>query len=382
MKTLHVALVAPNVVTRDGQGRVMVELCRALVGAGHRVTVLAHRCDDDVRGVVDFRPVRRPPGPQLVDDLYLLAAATRALRHLEHDVAVVMGPCALTRRPCVYNAQFSHHGWRATWAHGRPALYHRIHVRLLEWLTRVVVRRCDRVIASTDAVGVDVTAGTATPCSIVPDGVDAAEFPVVTEHRRAEARESLGLSADDRVIAFLGDYHTPRKGLDPLLRAVAAGPGDERLVVASRGNSRALDRRSEALGVADRVTVAGFAHPGTVIAAADVVAVPSIYEPFSLVAFEAAASGVPLVLSLRAGAAELLAGCAHEVVDPSDPGQLRAALDRVWADPAGSRELTERARRVAETMAWPGLMERAARVIESVAAGASARTGSARTGNN
>lgn len=370
---LEVALVAPNVVTRDGQGRVMVELCRALVARGHHVTVLAHRCDDDIAALVDFRPLRRAPGPQLLDDLYLLAASTRALRRIDHDVAMVMGPCAMSNRPCVYNAQFSHHGWRASWSHGRPPLYRRVHVRFLEWLTRFVVRRCDRVIASTEAVAADVTVGTTTPSCVVPDGVDVAEFPLVTERGRAEARETLGLSGGDRVIAFLGDYHTPRKGLEPLLQAVATGPSDERLVVASRGNDRDLERRSEALGLAGRVTVAGFARPETVIAAADVVAVPSLYEPFSLVAFEAAASGVPLVLSGRAGAAEMLAGCAHEVADPSDPEQLRAALNQAWADPGANRELALRARRVAEAMVWPELMARAARVIESVAIGA--RTG-------
>ena len=365
--SLRVALVAPNVVRRDGQGRVMVELCQALVARGHQVTVLAHRCDDDVAAEVDFRAVRRAPGPQIVDDLYLLAATSRALRRIDHDVAMVMGPCGLGPGPCVYNAQFSHHGWRASWAHGRPPLPRRIHVRFLEWLTRRVVRRCTHVIASTPRVAADVTVGTATPASVVPDGVDVAEFPLVSDARRSEARLALGLDADERVVAFLGDYHTPRKGLDPLLRAIAEGPGDERLVVASRGDDGALERRAADLGVTAQVMVAGFAPPDTVIAAADVVAVPSLYEPFSLVAFEAAASGVPLVLSRRAGAAELLAGCAHEVDDPSDPSQLRAALDGVWADPAAAHDLTLRARRVAETMVWPDLMAQAVDVLESVA---------------
>ncbi|MGH2770166.1 MAG: glycosyltransferase, partial [Actinomycetota bacterium] len=101
--------------------------------------------------------------------------------------------------------------------------------------------------------------------------------------------------------------------------------------------------------------------------AADVVAVPSIYEPFSLVALEAAAAGVPLVLSARAGAAEHLASAAVMVDHPADPDALRRALDDLEEDPEAARRLAFQARRTAEGLHWRITAGRALEVLERVA---------------
>jgi hypothetical protein len=131
MPELDVALVAPNVVRADGQGQAMLELARALAARGHRVTVYAHRLDAHAGPRVSHRRIPDVPGPRLVADLVFFALATLALRRSSHDVTCVMGPCAAPPAPFVYYAQFSHAGWRRTWADGsRPAAYHRAHGRL------------------------------------------------------------------------------------------------------------------------------------------------------------------------------------------------------------------------------------------------------------
>lgn len=366
---LDVALVAQNVVRRDGQGRVMVELARALLARGHRVTVYAHGLDEKLAGRVGFREIRRAPRPQLLDDLWMLWQATRAMGRSSHDVACVLGPSALPRCPTVFDVQFSHRGWRATWTRAtRPGLYRRFHARVAEALETMTARRADRIVASTPALAAEVTArAPGARVSVVPNGVDLGEFAPVGARERAGARAGLGLRDAAFVVGFLGDYATTRKGLEPLVRAVAAGGRDEHLVVAARGDDRRLGALVRALGVGDRVVIAGFAPPRDVLAAADVLAVPSLYEPFSLVAFEAAAAGVPVVLSARAGAAPLLGDGVVAIDRPEDPTAVRAALDRVRAEPGLRDRLVATARAAVEGFTWQAVAEQAADVVEDVA---------------
>src|SRR5439155_24607267 len=61
-------------------------------------------------------------------------------------------------------------------------------------------------------------------------------------------------------------------------------------------------------------------------AAADVVVLPSRYEPFGNVHLEALASGVPVVASAAAGGAEAIVdGGGGAVVDPRDAGAVATA---------------------------------------------------------
>ena len=93
-----------------------------------------------------------------------------------------------------------------------------------------------------------------------------------------------------------------------------------------RGPWANLARRSD---VADRVVWLG---PRPDIerwyAAADVVALPTRYEPFGNVHLEALASGIPVVTTTRAGGAEAITPWSGAVVEPDDPRAL-AAVARV-----------------------------------------------------
>lgn len=366
MRTLDIGLVCQNVARRDGQGRVMLELARMLSDRGHGVTVYAHRLDETLAGRVAFRRIPRPTGPQLIDDVVFLVLATVAVRRAAHDVVCVLGPTALPRAPFVYNAQFSHRGWRRTWTRAtRPGLYHRVHALLIAALETLCARRADRIISSTAALARDVLPGAEHKTVVVPDGVDLSEFVPATAEQRAAARRRFGLGDGDLAIGFFGDWATPRKGLDPLLCALSASDDGERLLLAADGARGPLHERVRRLGIGERVIVAGFEPPQGVLAACDLVAVPSLYEPFSLVALESAACGVPVVVAASAGAAPLLEDAAVAVADPADPTQLLEAIGRL-RDPAQRRARAAAGRRLAEGLGWDDLFARAADVIEEV----------------
>jgi UDP-glucose:(heptosyl)LPS alpha-1,3-glucosyltransferase len=365
---LDVALVAMNIVRRDGQGRVMVELTRAVLARGHRVTVYAQRLDDELVGQVEYHPIPPMPGPQIVNDLTLLLRATRALRPARHDVVCALGPTALPRQPFVMNIQFSHQGWRASWTRStRPDLIHRAHARLAQSLETLCVRRATRIISSTQVLADEMTPAGDPRVFVVPDGIDLDEFRPIDDREREAARAEFGVGDGRFVLAFMGDYTTTRKGLEPLLSALAHGGDEELLLVAARGNDDTLAARVRELGIGDRVAVVGFAPPRTVIAAADVVTVPSLYEPFSLVGLEAAASQRPVIISAAAGVAPLLGDGALIVDRPNDPAALRGAIDRLKHDPALRRTMAAAGRQAAERLTWQATMEQAALVIEGAA---------------
>ncbi len=148
---------------------------------------------------------------------------------------------------------------------------------------------------------------------VVPLGADLKQFQ---PRPQAEARASLGIDPDERMVLAIGRIE-PLKGFDILIRAIAQ-LSDRRKVVLSiiGGDERAsrelaaLRRVAEEVGVADAVRFLG-PRPHEALPAyynaADVVAVPSFYESFGLVAVEAMASGVPVVASRVGGLASTIA---------------------------------------------------------------------------
>lgn len=365
MTALDIGVTGQNIVRNDGQGRAMLELVRELDRRGHRVVVYAHRFESELRGSVQFRALAALPGPQALDDLALLLRATLAVRRGHHDIAVVLGPTALPRSPFAFDAQFSHRGWRRTWtADTQPPPVHRLHARWSEVLERFVARRANLVISSTPAVGQDIV-GPERPVVAVPLGIDPGEHPPATADERRRARRALGLAEADVAVAFLGGFQTGRKGLDPLLRAVALGP--EHLVVAGGGDAGALRRKIAELGIADRVHVLGFVPPSQALAGADIVAIPSLYEPFSLVGVEAASRGLPIAIATCAGATEHLGDAAVPIADAADVAQVRGALD-VLLDPNERARRSELGPQAARRLAWGNIIGPAADAIEDLAA--------------
>ncbi len=156
--------------------------------------------------------------------------------------------------------------------------------------------------------------------------------------RRAELRAGLGASAEDVVFLSVARL-VPEKGLDVLVEAAAsAGVPELLLVVAGDGPERtALEELAAARAVRLRVLgdVAWDELPG-VYAAADVFALVSRSEPWGVVVNEAAAAGLPLVLSDRVGAApDLLEDGANGVLVPAgEAGATGEALRRLAGDPA------------------------------------------------
>lgn len=219
---------------------------------------------------------------------------------------------------------------------------------------------------------------------LLPNAVDAGRFDRARHARAAHAlRRRLAPSA--RRIWLLAGSGWHRKGLAPALEALARArdPGLT-LWVAGRDDPGRWRRHAHAAGLGERVHFLGARDDLEVVyAAVDGLLLPTRYDPFANVTFEAAAAGLPIVTSSANGAAEWLSREACEVVDVGDGGALAEALRRASQVEVAHR-MAEAARREVLRFDWPGhvaaLRTEYARIAASRGRGSGPRaSGSART---
>jgi glycosyltransferase involved in cell wall biosynthesis len=173
----------------------------------------------------------------------------------------------------------------------------------------------------------------------------------------------MGLADGDVSLAFVAN-ELHRKGFETLLRALAA-TGRPRLRVDVVGRRSIDDYRPliSRLGLADRVRWHGPAQDAALpLAGADALVLPTFYEPFGLVVVEALASGTPVVVSALAGAAPLVGDAGVLLDDPSDVGQLAAAL-RVLEDDQARADLAANAPATVADLTWEHQLGRVERVL-------------------
>lgn len=184
---------------------------------------------------------------------------------------------------------------------------------------------------------------------------------------RAAARAALGLPATGTMLLFVAN-HYERKGLGPLLAALAGLPADVSLaVVGNAAGIAAFRARAEALGVGQRVHFLG-PMPTVDMAyrAADALVHPTLADTFAMVVLEAMAHGLPVVVSGRAwcGISGLLED-GHQALlldDPRDPASLRAALARLLQDDGLAQRLGEASKAFAAQHSW----QAAAQAMEQI----------------
>lgn len=155
--------------------------------------------------------------------------------------------------------------------------------------------------------------------------------------------------ADAPVLAFLGRL-VPEKGAQVLLTALphllAEFPALT-LVIAGEGPLRP-ELETQAASFGERVRFAGFLAgdaKSALLDRADLVVMPSLYEPFGLVALEAMAAGTPLLASAVGGLAGIVTpGVDGELVPPGDAEALAAVALMLLRDPAYAARLAVSAR--------------------------------------
>jgi glycosyltransferase involved in cell wall biosynthesis len=179
--------------------------------------------------------------------------------------------------------------------------------------------------------------------------------------QREDLRAGLGFGENDVIVVSVGRLAV-EKGFDTLIRAVAEA-GDERLalVLAGSGPEHAhLERLAAELGVRLRRTgELETDELASAYVAADVFALLSTRETWGVVVNEAAASGLPLLLSDQVGAAHdlLRDGENGFLVPAGDPAAGARALRQLASDDGLRRAMAERSQAVVSSWDYDASVE-------------------------
>lgn len=377
MRILHCSWEYPPIVY-GGLGRHVHALAEHQAQLGHDVVVLTQGSGDlpgeeRIHGV---RIVRVPQDAPLVDlsETNLMAwvfgfnsALTRAGIALErdwrpdivhgHDWLVAQAATALkdlfsTAYVTTMHATEAgrHQGWLPT------PLSKAIHS--VEWWSTYQARR---VITCSEHMRWEVQRLFDTPRTktiVIPNGVDPAHLRV-----RPAAMRQIQEKFGDVDIVFSGRLEW-EKGVHILIEAmrrIRKSAPHTTLVIAGRGSTEdALRRDVRKYRLGKNVRFAGWLPEPqlhALVRRARVAAVPSIYEPFGIVALEAAALGTPLVVANSGGLAEFVTtGVSGRVVEPGDPDALAGALIDALRDVRTSRRMARQAKqRVVADYGWSAI---------------------------
>jgi UDP-glucose:(heptosyl)LPS alpha-1,3-glucosyltransferase len=186
--------------------------------------------------------------------------------------------------------------------------------------------------------------------TVIPNAVDLEAYrPDRVE--RGLVRRTHGLSDSDLVVLFVGgDWE--RKGLMVAIQAVAKFRGCHLLVVGS-GDIDRFRTEAQRLHCDERIHFAGWRQdPGPYYAAADIFLLPSAYETFSLVTYEAAAAGLPLLVTRVSGVDEILADGENGWFVERDPDIIRARIETLAADQELREVMGARSRAAVANVSW------------------------------
>ena len=241
-------------------------------------------------------------------------------------------------------AHFCHRAFlRDHWHGGRPRslraflkwLDHWFHALLEPW----VFRRMRRIVTPSRGLANELERHypeLAGKITAVPNPVDVESMAPPSLSERRTIRAGLNLREEEIALVFCALGHFERKGLGLLLDALEdIGEFPWRLIVVGGRPDALAPYRNRGNGRAIFTGMQKDIRP--FLWAADAFALPSSYETFSLVTFEAAAARLPLLVSQLYGVEEILRDGENGILLPRNRKELETALRRFIA-----RSSTER----------------------------------------
>jgi UDP-glucose:(heptosyl)LPS alpha-1,3-glucosyltransferase len=312
---MRVALTFPGCHRRGGVERIMLECANFLSRRGHDTHVFASEFDEQsLDPAVTRHPVTSAQRPALVRLAAFKSKSTRDLQTLNPPADVHAAFGVISPPGGVIWVQSVHRAWLEISQRSR-GLAGRLKQRAN--LTHPYILRLERqyfagrqyakVIALTEQVKADLMRFYNVPdrdIALVPNGFSPTEFNLANRAKqRPRMRQQLGYATTDKVVVVVAN-EMQRKGFVPLLCAIASlNDPSIKLLAVGRLNPRACEAELKELNLGGRVHFTGpTSNVADYYAAADVFALPTVYEAWGLVIVEAMACGLPVLTSRLAGA--------------------------------------------------------------------------------
>ena len=203
-------------------------------------------------------------------------------------------------------------------------------------LEPLVFRRARRIVVPSRGLSRELSAeypASQPKVHVLANPVDLDKMKRPADFDRAAHRAACGFASSDVALLFVALGHFERKGLPLILDAMRSDlPGHVKLDIVG-GEPDLVDRyrrRVDEMGLTSRVHFAGMqkdVRPH--FWSADAFVLPSVYEVFPLVALEAAAAGVPMVVSPLNGVEEFLTDGENGFLIDRSSGGVSAGVRRL-----------------------------------------------------
>jgi glycogen(starch) synthase len=253
-----------------------------------------------------------------------------------HDWLIASAGDHLARRfrcPLVMTIHATEYGRHQGWVDKHPQSY-------IHGVERWVTNRADRVVTCSHYMRehvADIYGLEEQHVSVIPNGIDPADLEPVADLGRLRAQFA---APDERLVVLVGRL-VYEKGFQLALDALPGlieRLGNVRFLVAGSGTHEAQLREQAAqLGLMEYGTFLGWIGDDalhSLYRIADLCVVPSLYEPFGLVALEAMASGCPCIVADTGGLREIVPSDERVGLrfNGGDAEHLEAMVERLLTD--------------------------------------------------
>ena len=288
-----------------------------------------------------------------------------------HDWLVANACDHLAKRfgaPLITTIHATEHGRHQGWVDKHPQSY-------IHGVERWITNRSERVIACSyymreqiaDIFGVE-----GERVSVIPNGIDPRDLQPQDPAELRRLRREFA-DPDQKLVLLVGRL-VYEKGFQLALEAmpgvIQRVPGTRFLVAGSGTHEAELRRQAEGLGLMEHGTFLGWIGDDvlhSLYPIADICVVPSIYEPFGLVALEAMASGCPCLVADTGGLREVVP---HEEAGlrfrARDPEALTEMAVRVLGDEQLGERLVSEGLEHIRRFDWADIAEQTVGVYEQV----------------
>jgi len=353
-----ITIVANDIGPVGGMERVLTELVLGLRSRGHAVSVIARTCELPESAGVTFRRVPGPRRPFVIAHPWFVLAGSLAVWRWRRGLVQVTGAIVLNRVDIV-SVHYCHQVGPAN--PSRASWLFQAQIRVVRLMKRLGERLCFRMNAParfacvSDAVAEEMRVHypqLRDRVMTIHNGVDTDRFAPSQRRDDAKALRARLQIADERLVAAFVGSEWERKGLRPVIEALALAPEWD-LVVAGDGDRTRYEELAESLGVGPAVRWLGVTSDvQPVYALADAFVFPSSYEAFPLVTLEAAASGLPVLMTPVGGSGELMRDGENGFLITRQPKVIADRLKALNTEPERRVRMGEAARRSALSFTW------------------------------
>ena len=229
--------------------------------------------------------------------------------------------------------------------------------RLMWEYTNLFYNRCNAVIATTGEMATILKRnGVNRSLIVIHEGIGLSDFKILTQEEKEKVKDSFGLSGK-KVAVFTGRL-SREKNLTLMINAfaqVATRLSEAHLLMIGDGPAREeLMRRTQKLGISDRVTFTGFMERSDLIrsgilGSCNLFLSTSKFETFGISALEAIASGLPVVMVESQGVAELIDG--NGLISSDQEKDIAENVIKILMNPEMEKRFGERSLVVRERYA-------------------------------